>query len=234
MKTPRVPRNGSISLSCIALILALVLPGLVLGAVPKGKGWVELQAGNFTIHSQTTPRQTRKIAMELVRFQEVLARITKGYDFSTDKPMTIVVFKNDVRLTPYKRDGEGDTQNVAGYFMERPFRNYVALDASAESTPMRLVYHEYVHSLLHKTFDSIPVWLDEGLAEYYSTFQFMTTSNSAQVGHPIDSHLYYLDRHGLLPLSELFTTTRESSTYNEGERRGPSTLNPGWSCTTSW
>ena len=35
-----------------------------------------------------------------------------------------------------------------------------------------IVYHEYIHSLLHINFRWIPSWLDEGLAEFYAYTRF--------------------------------------------------------------
>jgi len=205
--------------SALAWLLATVSlaapPGL-----PKTKDWIEVRTRHFTVYSHVSARQTRKIAADLERFRQVLGLITKGFEFDAPVPTSIYVFRNDVDLTPYKMAADGTPRNVAGYFMTRPFRSYFAIDASAGATPRRILYHEYLHLLLHATFESLPLWLDEGLAEYYSTFRFRDASFTAEIGHPIENHVRFIAGHGLVPLEEHFRTTTRSRSYNEGVRQG--------------
>ena len=35
-----------------------------------------------------------------------------------------------------------------------------------------VVYHEYTHSILHMNSHWLPVWLDEGVAEFYAYTRF--------------------------------------------------------------
>lgn len=201
----------------VALSCALLHPALGAGGgLPKTKGWTQTQTRNFTIYSNAGERATRKIASDLERFREVLGMMTKGFNFEAQVPTTTYIFKTDHALEPYKLGVGGSPQNISGYFMERPFRNYIALDATAGATP----YHEYVHSLLHTTFDSIPLWLDEGLAEYYSSFILRSSNNTAEIGHPLLGHLFYLSRKRMLGLDELFATDHRSPNYNESDRQG--------------
>ena len=202
---------------CAATLLLAVSPAF---ALPKTTGWTEVQTPNFTIHSHASARQTKKIATDLERFREVLNLITRGFEFEARIPTSVYVFRNDHEMLPYKTLPDGKTANVSGYFMSRTSRNYFVIDASAGNTPRRILYHEYLHLLLHTTFEFLPTWLDEGLAEYYSTFVFRDNSNTAEIGHPIEGHLRYLAGHRPIPLEELFETTTQSPTYNEGVRQG--------------
>src|SRR2546426_1249597 len=65
---------------------------------------------------------------------------------------------------------------------------------------------------------NVPVWFNEGIAEYYSTFQ--TGGNSVKVGLPIEGHVDYLMSHPMIPLRDLFQVDRESPEYNETGRMG--------------
>jgi len=58
--------------------------------------------------------------------------------------------------------------NVAGFFQtgwERQFA-VIRLDQDIPGA-YQVVYHEYVQTLLHANFHWLPLWLDEGLAEFY-------------------------------------------------------------------
>jgi len=214
--------RGRIRIATIALVTtALLLPARAARlSLPKTEKWIEVRTGNFEILGNAGAGTVRKIGVDLERFREVLSMVTQGFDFSSDAPTSVYVFKRDRDLEPYKLDDSGKPRELAGYFMERPFRKYIAIDASAGGTPRRTIYHEYVHSLLHQTFESLPLWLDEGLAEYYSTFEYVDSTRRAEIGHPVPGHLRYLARNRLLPLEELFETTHRSRNYNEGSRAG--------------
>jgi len=151
-------------LPCLVLVLLLAWPAL--GAdLPSPKGWIEVRTENFVLYSNASPGKTKKLATDLERFREVLGLITKGFDLEASVPTSVYVFKNEASLLPYKLDASGNPQNLVGYFLRRRFRNYIALDVSASAERSRVIYHEYVHSMLHETFGSMPQWLDEGLAE---------------------------------------------------------------------
>ena len=64
----------------------------------------------------------------------------------------------------------------------------------------------------------MPVWLTEGLAEYYSTFDGLRGGNRASIGEPITSHLMSL-RSDWMKLDELRSLQIDSPQYDEDERR---------------
>jgi len=158
--------------------------------------------------------------VQLERFRQALGRITRGFELNSDVPTLTFVFKNNSTYVPYKQNQDGETMNVSGYFLPRPFHNYITLDSSAGREPMRVVYHEYFHSVMDNTLGDLPAWLSEGMAEYFSTFKDREGSAIVEVGHPIESHLHQLAEYGLLDWKEFFATTRDSPTYNEGRRQG--------------
>jgi tetratricopeptide (TPR) repeat protein len=64
----------------------------------------------------------------------------------------------------------------------------------------------------------VPLWFNEGLAEFYSTFE--TNGDAINVGRPREDHLQFLKGEPLLPFSKLFSIDDTSPEYNEGVRRG--------------
>ena len=69
--------------------------------------------------------------------------------------------------------------------------------------PYHVVHHEYVHLLVNLNFEKMPVWFNEGLAEYWGD----TVVESGQVskGRPIHGHLWLLREHARLPTDTLLT-----------------------------
>ena len=79
-----------------------------------------------------------------------------------------------------------------------------------------MVYHEYVHSLLHINFRWLPTWLDEGLAEFYSYTRF--EGSHTYIGAPPKSMglLAVLDRRSAMPLAT-FLDQKESFSHSEDD-----------------
>ncbi len=188
--------------------------------LPRADKWVKVTTENFTLYSNATASRTRKTAVQLERFRQGLQRISTGFDLGADVPTTMILFKNDVTYEPYKRRRDGSVRNVAGYFLSGPFGNYMTLDISASSRPMRVVYHEYFHSVINNSVGDLPLWLNEGLAEFFSTFKYRELSASVEVGHPIEEHLRHIAQNSLLPWERFYSTTPRSAHYNEGTRQG--------------
>jgi tetratricopeptide (TPR) repeat protein len=80
------------------------------------------------------------------------------------------------------------------------------------------IYHEYLHSVLNSNQANLPLWLNEGFAELYSTF--FVEDSVANIGYPIGNHIAWLRDHPLIPLAELVAIDRDSPDYHTGHRRG--------------
>src|SRR5437764_302091 len=93
-----------------------------------------------------------------------------------------------------------------------------AADAVILQRPwFQAVFHEYTHLLFRHNERFWPLWLKEGMAEIYATFE-LTGASGVRIGKPIDYHLRSLTERSLMPLKELFTVERDSPEYNESER----------------
>ncbi len=57
---------------------------------------------------------------------------------------------------------------LGGLFLRTADKNYVLMRLDAEGEhPYAVVYHEYTHLLLSKAAEFMPLWTNEGLAEFY-------------------------------------------------------------------
>lgn len=120
-------------------------------------------------------------------------------------------------LAPYRLVFEGKPVDVGGWFLARTEANYVAVNADPRGDARSIVYHEYLHYVLRNNYPGLPLWLHEGLAQLYSTFD--TKGAEARIGRPIAEHARWLQSNPLLPVSELFAMDAGSRDYHEGARR---------------
>ena len=63
-------------------------------------------------------------------------------------------------------------------------RNFVLLRLDApEDRRYHAIYHEYVHQVMRLNFPDLPLWLNEGLAEFFALRQ-MSGTDTSDLGNP--------------------------------------------------
>jgi tetratricopeptide (TPR) repeat protein len=200
-------------LSCLLLVQSTAL---------AGDKWVKISSKNFTVVGNANEEDMRKVVTRLEEFRQVLSMIFPNSRIATPVPTTVYIFKNHEAFAPYKPKYKGKTQEaVAGYFINGPDMNLIALTTDKRAAnPYEVIFHEYEHFVLHNNLDHIPLWLDEGLAEFYSTFDASGDDLKISIGAPISRHLITLTGNPLLPLKTLLAVDHKSSHYNEGSKTG--------------
>lgn len=184
------------------------------------EGWVEARTPHFRFLSNASRPVVVQLATDLERFREALGVFTSGYRFDGATTTTVFLFRDGDALEPYARNHDGDSDTLSGYHAARWFSDFLAMDGRAGQGTHAVAYHELVHSILRSTFPGLPLWLHEGLAEYYSTFRYAESSRRLTVGHVIRHHTEALRRDGFMSFHDLSRVTQGSVEYNEAERRG--------------
>jgi len=199
--------------------LSALLAGLLLSAAPAGAAeWVRVETPNFIVYGEPGERRVREVAEEFERFREALARVIPGAATPAAVP-TVVVFRSARSFDPYRPRFNGKPVKLGGYFFSSDDMNIVALADGDRSESLRTIFHEYVHLVIGNLSPGIPVWLNEGLAEYYSTFDVEADGKRALIGRVIPSHLRLLNERRPLTIPELLAVEQTSPDYNEGERQ---------------
>jgi len=177
---------------------------------------VSVRTKNFLLVGNAGDKDIRKVGLKLEQFREVFTRLFPTMRFNTPVPTTVVVFKNDSSYGPFKPG-----PNIAGYFQPGPDVNYITLttEVRGQQDPFTVIFHEYTHLLVENTFKDVPLWFNEGLAEYYSTFK-ITDDQKVVLGSPIGNHVFRLRESKMLPLRTLFEVDYKSPHYNEKDKRG--------------
>ena len=206
-----VVKNFKLILATLACLL-LVAP-LSTAATPKDN-WTSIRSKNFYLVGNASEKDIRKVATRLEQFREVLARILK-VKLDSSIPVNVIVFKSH---DAYKQFAP---KNTSGYFQPGEDVNYIALDTEFQGEyPFDTIFHEYVHFMINNNLPNVPVWFNEGLAEFYSTFDVAKDEQQVTIGAPISSHVFYLRQQQLIPLPTLFAVDHRSPLYNESEKRG--------------
>ena len=118
---------------------------------------------------------------------------------------------------PYRLFSDDEYGVSVGFQATGEDADYIAYFTPERQSSLGFASHEYIHAVIARNVGQVPLWVNEGMAEYYSTFQ--PRRDGADVGNPIPSHMAWLRDH-MLPLRELFLMGGESPDYRGGERRG--------------
>jgi tetratricopeptide (TPR) repeat protein len=206
----------------LALVISLALTKTLATEV---NSWATVCSEHFVFVGDVGQSELESLSTNLEQFRAVFQQLLPNEYFDARVPLVIIVFANSGEYTPFKPLHEGVVDsNVAGYFRAAHDFSYITLAAGDTIDETNAVlYHEYMHSLLRNKYGRVPLWLGEGLAEYYSTYYLAALAGGSQqvrLGKPLSSRAQYLRTHALLPLSTLLTVDQSSSLYNDHDKRG--------------
>jgi tetratricopeptide (TPR) repeat protein len=181
--------------------------------------WTMVRTPGLTVLGDQSAGSLRRIATEMEQFRAVVGTLFPKAERPLALPTMVFVFGERKDAQPFVPLGAGGKPaQVAGYFSRGQDMNTILMSLEGVDEASLIVYHEYTHLLIGSAVRSIPVWLNEGLAEYYSTYTLASGGRSADIGRPIARHIALL-RERYTPLADLIAVDRTSDLYNEGQRR---------------
>jgi tetratricopeptide (TPR) repeat protein len=205
-----------------ALPIALILLLLLSAQSSAKESWLKIKSKNFTVIGNAGEGDLRKLAINLEEFRHVLSLLFPRARIETPVPTTVFLFKTHNSFKPFKPQYKGKIRdNVAGYFLSSDHGNYIALTSQpGGNDPLAVIFHEYEHFVIRKNVPNAPLWLNEGLAEFFSTFKTSGDDRKASVGAPIGQHIGTLREGKFLPFETLLTVNHKSPHYNENGKVG--------------
>jgi tetratricopeptide (TPR) repeat protein len=211
-------------------LLATLFSPLLAPAGDKPEQWIEVRSQHFSIVSNANEKQARRVADQFERMRSVFHTLFPTLQIDTGTSITVLAIKDekDFRaLEPAAYLAKGQLK-LGGLFLRGPDKNYVLLrlDAGGEH-PCAVIYHEYTHLLLSKA-DWMPLWLNEGLAEFYQNTEIH--DKEVAMGQPSPENLALLRTNRLLPLATIFAVDHTSPYYHE-ENKGSIFYGESWALT---
>lgn len=144
-----------------------ILCGLILALAPlcaSASGWVEeRRVGPYLIRSEFALRDVQELVDELVDLQ---ADVERQLGLKCEpQEIQIHLFRSRSTYVNYlsKRVPEGTKRKALFVQGTDAARVYAYYNRDIETD----VRHETTHALLHSALPYVPIWLDEGLAEYF-------------------------------------------------------------------
>jgi tetratricopeptide (TPR) repeat protein len=205
-------------------ILRTFLAFLAIAVAPLHSAespWIRLQSANFELYSSTSSRGAR----DTIRvFEQVRGFFLQVFATQPAKPVPVrlVAFRSPKEFEPYRPN-----DFAAAYYHPGAGRDYIVMGrGGADIFPVAV--HEYVHLLVRQSGIDLPPWLNEGLAELYSTLR--PIAGKMLVGDLIPGRYQALLNEKWVPLAVILAADRHSPYYNEKDKAG-SLYNEGWALT---
>ena len=193
------------ALVCVVLALGRRRPAAQKpdGASQLSREWKRLTTPSLTVVGNAREDDLRRAGLEMERFRRALGSFSSSLRLDSPVPTTVVVFRDDSAFTPFKPRFRGKVNdNVAGYFTAQPHVNYMVMAPSGQREfTMRVIFHEYTHYIVNRNFKRLPGWLNEGLADFYSTFSGSDKDGRTIVGRPIDYYVARLTTRPMMPVA---------------------------------
>ena len=176
--------------------------------------WFEGRTPNFCLYSCGATREVARLAARLEQFREAYSLLA-GAEAVASPPIVVLAFPDPDSMQPFLPLYRHRAADLTAFFNRGSDENLIVLALSkSDASSLRIIFHEYTHLLFRHNQPYWPLWLSEGMAEFYSTFE-VKGKDQARLGLPIRDHVRLLAEVPPWPLPTLFAVTRTSVEYNE-------------------
>jgi Tfp pilus assembly protein PilF len=179
------------------------------------KEWFEVRSQHFRVMTDGSEREARRVAREFEQIRFAMSGVYPKLRLDSGAPLLVMCPRDETSLKAIAPGfWQGKQFKPAGFFQHGWDKEYavVRLD-SIRPESYQVVYHEYVHSVMHLNIRWLPVWLDEGLADFHANTRF--EKSRIYVGAPSSYRLGVIRSRTPIPLETLLSITPSSPYYHD-------------------
>lgn len=146
------------------LLLPFLLVLLATVAPAKERPWVRVSTQNFELFTNTNEKVAAKAILQYEQVRSAFIKLWGGSPGNT-QPVRVVLFNSIEEYKIYSIN-----KFLGAYYFGTRDRDYIVMSDWHEDA-FRVAVHEYVHLLVRASEMKLPGWLNEGVAELYSTLR---------------------------------------------------------------
>jgi tetratricopeptide (TPR) repeat protein len=185
--------------------------------------WIEIKSPHFTVLSNAGESEGRKAALQFEEIRGLFEQLYPKLRVDSGKPTIVFAIKdeNSLKLFIPSYGQNSKAMHIGGFYQPGYDKNFAVIRTDIRTDgPLgnHALYHEYTHAYFRDNFRGLPLWLDEGFAEYYGNTNIQ--SKEARVGEADGVNLRILQNNPFLPVDQLLTIDRSSPLYNTRDHAG--------------
>ncbi len=189
-------------------VIVLCMGVVAVAGTPE---WSRVDSVNFHLLTTAPAREARPTLERFEQVRDFFMRVNSSR-VTTRLPVTIVGFRNRNEYKPYSAN-----EVSAAYYTGDEQQDYIVMSGlTSENAPVAI--HEYMHLLVRHSGLKMPLWLNEGFADVYSTLK--PTGGQILLGSAPEGRGYALSQGKWLSLPALAAVRVGSPEYNEKDRAG--------------
>lgn len=197
------------------MVIALLLCARASAGQPS---WTMVHNEDFRVYSSASERDTRQMLNQLELIRGFFNQVT-GTKAEKSEPVSVMIFGTEKEYLPYRFNSY-----ATAYYANRSDRDYIVVGKLGEQS-LQTASHEYTHLAFAHAGYSLPPWLNEGIAELFSTLH--PRGEFTLYGDVLPGRLQELYREPWVPLRTILDADRNSPYYNESNKAG-SLYDEGW------
>ena len=187
---------------------------VLLLAVPPSYSapqWIKVTSPNFEMFTSAGEGAAKRTLQDFEQIRSFFIEVTQAKS-APPLPVRIIAFRSRKEFEPYRA-----RESSSAYYLSSRERDYIVMGKiGADTRPIAI--HEYIHLLVRHSGLKLPIWLNEGFADLYSTLK--PYAGKILVGELLPGRFQVLQRTKWLPLETLTAVDHESAHYNEKDRAG--------------
>ena len=174
--------------------------------------WTYGASEHFEVFTTANASRARESLRHFESVHAFLASFILKRPLAAPTRTRLIIFSNERQFAPYR-----PSEAAEAFYLSGLDRDYIVM-GRFDPTATQVVVHEYVHLILKHTGGRYPVWLNEGLAEFFST---MTPESGRMVigGVPLGRYQALLGG-TLMPVARMLAVNHESPEYNSRAHSG--------------
>src|SRR3977135_584566 len=190
------------------LVLALLLCAAARAGQPT---WILMQNEYFRVYSSANERDTREVLNQFELIRGFFNQIT-GAKPEKVEPVPVMVFGTEKEYQPFRFN-----DFATAYYAKHSDRDFIVVGKLGDQS-RQTASHEYTHLEFAHAGYTLPPWLNEGIADLFSTLR--SQGEFTLYGDILPGRLQELGRQKWVPLQTILAADQTSPYYNESSKAG--------------
>ena len=191
------------------LLTITLLFGWALKPLSAAQHWITVSTPHFEMYTTNSEKQAIRSLQVFEQVRYFFGQNSKNKR-APEEQVRIIAFSSEREFKPYRPNA-----GTFAYYQQSRERDYIVMQ-DIEPEHQQAALHEYTHLIVQHSKLDLPIWLNEGMADLYSSLE--PHGQKAMVGRSIPDRFYTLGQQPWMDWNVVFTVDRQSPYYNEKDK----------------